>query len=93
MAATSITLVLSNPNIDPELISSGLVFRTTAPRGWELHPADVRFPTVKTLLLQWISLLKKMQLELKSLSTEYLGYLDICVYEDNFYVEDELLYT
>lgn len=53
---------------------------------------DLRHPSVETLLLQWILLLEKVHAELKALSTQDLGgYLDVRVYEDNFYIEDDLL--
>lgn len=57
---------------------------------WELNAEEAK--DVETLLPLWISLLETVHLQLKALSAEDLGgYLDVRVYEDNFYVADDLL--
>ncbi len=57
---------------------------------WELNVQEAK--DVETQLPLWVALLEKVHLQLKALSTEDLGgYLDVRVYEDNFYIEDELL--
>lgn len=57
---------------------------------WELDSEQAK--DVETLLPLWVSLLETVHLQLKALSTEDLGgYLDVRVYEDNFYIDDDLL--
>jgi hypothetical protein len=57
---------------------------------WELDDKEAK--DVETLLPLWVSLLESVYLQLKVLSAEDLGgYLDVRVYEDNFYIEDDML--
>ncbi|PZM77769.1 MAG: hypothetical protein DKT66_26175 [Candidatus Melainabacteria bacterium] len=57
---------------------------------WELSSGEAN--EVEAQLPLWIAILEKVHEQLKALSTEDLGgYLDVRVYEDNFYVEDQLL--
>lgn len=102
-STTSIRLVVSNPNIDPELITG--ILGVTRSRNelcsdkktnsrksfpcWEL-PVD-NLQSAEQLLL-WTALLEKVHLKLKTLSDEDIGaYLDVRVCEDNLYIENELL--
>lgn len=58
---------------------------------WEL-PSDEEANEVEAQLSLWIAVLEKVHMQLRALRTEDLGgYLDVRVYEDNFYVEDQLL--
>jgi hypothetical protein len=57
---------------------------------WELSSDEAN--KVEAQLPIWIAFLEKVHMQLRALSTEDLGgYLDVRVYEDNFYVEDQLL--
>lgn len=93
--------MFSNQGVEPARISEVLGLQPSPPDVssadqrrafpfWELLVDDERI--VETLLPLWISLLEKVNSQLRALSNEELGgYLDVRVYEDNFYVEDDLL--
>src|ERR1700733_8667406 len=103
MLSTSISLALSNQKIDPERISGVLGIQPSlndhhsdqqADRKafpfWEIAVDDAQ--GVEQLLALWVALLEKVHSQLKALSEEDLGaYLDVRVYETNFYLEDNLL--
>ena len=60
--------------------------------GWELYPNESPWLDVERLLPQWVSILEQAHAKLKALSDERLGgYLDVRVYEDDFFVDAELL--
>jgi hypothetical protein len=102
--STSIRLVFSNQGVEAARIFEVLGMQPSQPDEesgddadhrcgfpfWELNVEEAK--GVETQLSLWISLLETVHLQLKALSAEDLGgYLDVRVYEDNFYIEDDLL--
>ncbi len=104
MTSTSIRLAFSNQRIDPAQIADILgvqpsredvLFAAEAKQEravlfWELC-LDKAYQ-VETQLPHWVAHLEKVHAQLKALSAENLGgYLDVRVYEDNFFVESQML--
>lgn len=91
MPSTSIRLVFPNLDIDPEQVSRILNIESSHKKfEWELPAEEAQI--VEELLLLWIERLEEGYPQLKSLCAEEIGwYLRVKVYEDDFYIEADLL--